>query len=90
MSSSEIVLLSSKGQVVLPKEIRDKLALKKGDVLKIKVDEESKTILLQKSIDPPKEIFANAGTKFSSSLLKESDLIDERKAKSLLKAIGVN
>jgi len=90
MSSSEIVLLSSKGQVVLPKEIRDKLALKKGDVLKIKVDEESKTILLQKSIDPPKEIFVNAGTKFSSSLLKESDLIDERKAKSLLKAIGVN
>ena len=84
------VRLSSKGQVVLPKNARDKLGLKKGDRLKVEVDEKAKRIIMQPSVGPPKEIFVRAGTKLTSSLLKESDEIDEKKIKRLLSAVGVN
>ena len=83
------VKLSSKGQVVLPKEARKKLGLKKGDKLKVEVDERTKSIVMQPSVQPPKEIFIRAGTKITRSMLKESDEIDEKKIKRLLNAIGV-
>jgi len=90
MSTSE-VKLSSKGQVVLPKETRKKMGLKKGDKLKIRVDEETKTILLQPSVAPPKEIFfIRAGTRLTSSVLRESEQLDETKVRRLLKAIGAD
>jgi AbrB family looped-hinge helix DNA binding protein len=38
-SSSSETTLSSKGQLVLPKDTRKKLGLKKGDKLRIKIDE---------------------------------------------------
>lgn len=83
------VKLSSKGQIVLPKDAREKLGLKKGDKLKIEVDEKTKSIIIQPSVEPPKEIFIHAGTKLTSALLKEADEIDERQIKRLLNAIGV-
>lgn len=83
------VKLSSKGQVVLPKGAREKLGLKKGDKLKVVVDEKTKSIIMQASVQPPKEIFVRAGTKLTSALLKESDELDEKKIKRLLGAIGV-
>jgi AbrB family looped-hinge helix DNA binding protein len=84
------VKLSSKGQVILPKVAREKLRLKKGDRLKVEIDEKAKRIIMQPAVDPPREIFVRAGTKLTSSLLKESDAIDERKIRKLLNAIGVS
>ena len=75
---------------MLPKDARKKLGLKKGDKLKIKIDEENKTIVMQASIEPPKEVFVRAGTRLSSSILKESDQLDATKVKRLLKAIGAS
>lgn len=63
--------------------------MKKGDKLKVEIDERTKTIVMQPSVEPPKEIFVRAGTKITSSLLKESDELDERKVRKLLNAIGV-
>ncbi len=89
MALSE-VKLSSKGQIVLPRDARVKLGLRKGDKLKLRVDEETKTILLQRSVAPPREIFIQAGTKITASLLRETDKLDEKKVRRLLKAIGVD
>jgi len=83
------VRLSSKGQVVLPKRAREKLGLKKGDKLKVEVDEKTKSIIMQPSVGPPSKVFVHAGTRLTSSLLKEADQIDEKKIKKLLSAIGV-
>lgn len=84
------VKLSSKGQVVLPKDAREKLGLKKGDKLKVSVDERTKSIIMQVSTEPPEEIFVRAGTKLASAMLKESNELDEKKIKKLLDAIGVD
>jgi len=84
------VRLSSKGQVILPKEVRDKLGLKKGDKLKIEIDERTKTILMQPSATPPSEIFIRVGSKLSGAILRESREQDEKKVQRILKAIGVN
>lgn len=81
--------LSSKGQLVLPKEARKKLGLKKGDRLKIDVDEKTKTIVIRPQLEPPREIFIRAGTKMTGSILEESNKQDELKTKKLLRAIGV-
>jgi len=81
--------LSSKGQIVLPKDAREKLGLKEGDTLKVEVDEKTKTIIMRPRVEPPKEFFVNAGSQATSSILRESDKMDERKTKRLLKAIGV-
>ena len=88
-SSSEVVVkLSSKGQVVIPREMRRRLGLKKGDKLKVEIDEQSKQILIQPSVQPPREVFVKAGTRLTSSILNESRELDEAKVKKLLKAIG--
>jgi AbrB family looped-hinge helix DNA binding protein len=82
------VKLSSKGQVVLPKDARRKLGLKKGDRLRLQVDENTKTIVMQPHVEPPEEIFVRAGTRLTSSILKRSTELDETKVKKLLKALG--
>ncbi|MHB1869061.1 MAG: AbrB/MazE/SpoVT family DNA-binding domain-containing protein [Nitrososphaerales archaeon] len=87
MTASETTL-SSKGQVVLPKDLRAKLGIKEGDKLRVEVDEKTKTIVMRPQIEPPEEIFVHAGTKLTSSILRESDELDETKIKRLLKAIG--
>ena len=88
MSTSE-VRISSKGQIVLPKSARERLGLKKGDKLKLQVDEEKKTILLQRSIAPPDELFVRVGTAVTSELLREGDQMDRKKERQLLKALGI-
>lgn len=55
--------ISSKGQVVIPKYLRDALAIKEGSIVMIeKVD--NKLILIKKPDDPVKELAA-AGDKIS-------------------------
>jgi len=89
LATKSEVKLSSKGQIVLPKDARDRLGLKKGDRLKVQVDERTKSIILQPSVPPPEGVLVRAGTRFTSSILKKSDVIDDRKVKKLLSAIGV-
>ncbi|QJA06304.1 AbrB/MazE/SpoVT family DNA-binding domain-containing protein [Thermosulfurimonas marina] len=49
-SLKEIVSLSSKGQIVIPREVRERLGLKKGDLLEMELEGELiKLKLLSKS-----------------------------------------
>lgn len=88
MTASE-AKVSSKGQIVLPKDFRERLGIKEGDKLKVELDETNKTLIMRPKTEPPKEIFVRAGTKLTSSILKESDELDKTKINRLLKAIGV-
>jgi len=54
---SEYIIVRKKGVIVLPKEIRDKLDIKTGDALKIRIDE--KRIILEK-IDFWEKLFGSA------------------------------
>ncbi len=73
----------------MPKQARKKLGLKEGDTLKVEVDDHTKRIIMQSFVEPPKEMFVKAGSKKTSSLMKQSDKMDEKKIKRLLNAIGV-
>ena len=44
------VVLSSKGQVVLPKEVRDKLGIGPGDTLQVRLEDEA--IVLERAAKP--------------------------------------
>ena len=80
------VKVSSKGQIVIPKEIREKLGITKGTVLNIKV--EGKKIILEAVQEPPKEIFVEAGPELTEKILRESKATSD-KTHALLKALGV-
>ena len=80
------VKVSSKGQIVIPKEIREKLGIAKGSILNVKL--EGKKIILETIQDPPKEIFVLAGSKLTEKILKEAKTTSD-KSQELLKALGV-
>lgn len=44
--------LTSKGQVTIPKEIRDRLGLREGDRLAIELDAQGRVVLRPESRDP--------------------------------------
>jgi AbrB family looped-hinge helix DNA binding protein len=81
--------LSSKGQMVIPKEIREKAGLKPGDIVKLELLEDKK-ILIQPGAEPPSDIFAEAGSAVVEDLLRDSKSEDEVKIKNLLRSLGVN
>lgn len=89
MAVNSEVTMSSKGQIILPKDLRERLGIRQGDKLKLELDEKSKTILLRPRVEPPQEVFVRAGTKLTSSILKDSDNLDSSRTKRLLKAIGI-
>lgn len=80
------VKVSSKGQIVIPKEIREKLGIDKGTVLNIRLD--GKKIILEAVQEPPKEIFVAAGSEITDKILRETKVTSD-KALALLKALGV-
>lgn len=80
--------LSSKGQIVIPKQIREKLGLKPGDRVKLETVEGRKAIL-QPAVKPPKDIFVEAGAELVESALEEATEADKRKIRELLNALGV-
>lgn len=82
------VKLSSKGQIVIPKEVREKLGLKAGDKLKLEV-EEGKRIIVQPSVGPPKDVFVKAGEKLLEETLQEAKKVDEEKIREMLRSLGV-
>lgn len=82
------VRLSSKGQIVIPKEVREKLGLKAGDKIKLEV-EDGKRAIVQPSVRPPKDVFVKAGDKLVEETLREAKRVDEEKIREMLKSLGV-
>lgn len=79
-------VVSERGQVVIPKEIREKLGLRRGTVLKVWV--EGKRVILEPATEPPEEIFVRAGSGVTERILKEAK-ISSNKAAKLLRDLGV-
>jgi AbrB family looped-hinge helix DNA binding protein len=82
-----IVKLSSKGQVVIPKHIRERLGLKNGDRLKILI--EAKRITLVPVTELPEELFVRGSAEAVKEALNEAKRINEKKLVKLLAALGV-
>lgn len=82
------VKLSSKGQIVIPKTIRDKLGLKPGDKLRLEITE-GRGALIQPAVKPPKEVFVRGGGEVVETVLQEAREIDEKKIEKLLRTLGV-
>lgn len=82
-----LLKVSSKGQIVIPEEIRRKLGLQKGSLIKVVVD--GNKIVLVPAIEPPHEAFVSAGPNLVMQALKESKSPDDRKLRTLLRALGV-
>ena len=80
-------VVSKKGQVVIPKQARDKLGLTPGTVLKVQV--EGKRIILEPLQEPPKEAFIEAGSTITEQLLNEAKTTSD-KSKRLLRDLGVS
>ena len=81
--------LSSKGQIVIPKEIRKHLGLKPGDKVKLEVLEGRRAVI-QPAATPPEDVFFRAGEKILSKVLEETHKADEAKIGKLLKSLGVD
>ncbi|MHA1652979.1 MAG: AbrB/MazE/SpoVT family DNA-binding domain-containing protein [Candidatus Thorarchaeota archaeon] len=77
--------MSSKGQIVIPKAIREKLGIGPGSVLKIYV--RGKKIILEPS-PPPPDIFVELGDE-SGEILKETRRTDEARIQRLLRDLDV-
>jgi len=82
-----VVKLSSKGQVVIPKSIRERLGLKDGDRLKLLV--EAKKITLAPLSEFPEELFVKGKPDAVREVLKEARRADDGKLAELLKVLGV-
>ena len=79
------VKTSVKGQIVIPKEIRDALGIKPGSILNIRV--EGKKIIIEPAPSPP-DIFVELGEE-SERILRESRKVDKERIKQLLRDLGV-
>ena len=79
-------IVSKKGQVVIPKQIREKLSLTPGTVLKVRV--EGKKVILEPLQEPPRELFVRAGPEVTEPLLYEAKRTSD-KVKRLLRDLGV-
>jgi AbrB family looped-hinge helix DNA binding protein len=79
--------LTSKGQVVIPKTIRQKLGLAKG--AKLKVGIEANRIVLTAAARLPPELRLQAPNELVERVLAESDRADDQKLRRLLRDLGV-
>ncbi len=82
-----VVKLSSKGQIVIPKNIREQLELKDGDILKVSI--EAKKITLTPITELPEDLFVKAEAETVKDFLSEAKKINEGKLSELLAALGV-
>jgi len=82
----DMTRLSEKGQVVIPKDARDKLGLVSGTVLRVEV--EGKRVILEPVHEPPTGAFVHAGAKITEPLLQEAKTTSD-KAQRLLRDLGV-
>ncbi|MFB0502853.1 MAG: AbrB/MazE/SpoVT family DNA-binding domain-containing protein [Candidatus Bathyarchaeia archaeon] len=82
-----VVKLSSRGQVVIPKSIRERLGLRNGDRLKILI--EAKKITLVPITELPQDLFVEGRDEAVREALSEAKRVDEGKLAELLAALGV-
>jgi len=80
------VRVSSKGQVVIPKSIRDELGLAPGTVLWAKV--EGNRVVLEPARELPAHLFVEAGPRVTEPLLREAKAASD-KVEKLLRDLGV-
>ncbi len=78
--------ISSKGQVVIPKPIREQLGLTPGSRLKITM--ENGRIILIPYTATPRELLVEGNPEAVSEALHRSRGVDERKIEALLRALG--
>ncbi len=82
------VTISSKGQIVIPKKLREMLGLTIGK--KLKVFQENKKIILETEPEvKPSELFVSASPHAVDNAMKTSRKIDEAKIKRLLDDLGI-
>ena len=79
-------VVSSKGQVIIPKRVREALGLTPGTVLRVRV--EGRRVILEPITEPPKEVFVRAGPEVTDQILREAKASSD-KVRELLKALGV-
>ncbi len=84
MSTAKV---SSKGQVVIPKPLREKLGLRSGSRLKVTL--ENHRVILTPFTEPPPEILVEASGDSVSRHLGSLRREDEMKVEALLRALGV-
>jgi AbrB family looped-hinge helix DNA binding protein len=80
------VRLSSKGQIVIPAEVRSQLGLKKGSILTVRL--EGKKIVIEPVEELPQEVFIEAEEDIVDRALAEAKESSD-KAKQLLRDLGV-
>ena len=80
------VKMSKKGQIVIPKKIRDKTGIQEGSVLIIRL--EGKKIIIETLVKPPEDIFVSAGDEITAPIIEEAKKSSD-KAKKLLEALGI-
>mgnify|MGYP000126624230 CR=1 FL=1 len=79
-------VVSRKGQVVIPKPIRDRLGLTPGTVLRVRI--EGKKVILEPLEKPPREVFVEAGPEVTEGILLEAKSLSD-KTRRLLRDLGV-
>lgn len=62
--------VSEKGQVVIPKEIRNKLGLAPGMILEVGIQDGK--VILEPARRPPEEIFIRAGPSVTEPVIREA------------------
>ena len=77
--------VSSKGQVVIPKQIGEKLGIRPGSILKVYV---RRGKIIQKPSPPPPDVMVDIGEE-SEEILRETRRTDERRIRTLLRDLGV-
>lgn len=78
--------VSSRGQIVIPKRVRDRLNLKSGSKLEVKA--EDKKIILKPVPKKELEMFSASEEKVER-VLEESKKLEKERERKLLEAIGV-
>lgn len=82
------VTISSKGQIVIPKKLRETLGLTIGKKLKL-FQENKKIILVTETEVKPSELFVSASPHAVDKAMKTSRKIDEAKIRRLLNDLGI-
>ena len=79
-------VVSKKGQVVIPKDARDKLNLTPGTVLEVQV--EKGRVIFEPFKELPKQAFVQAGENVTEPILQEAKATSD-KTQRLLKELGI-
>lgn len=82
------VTISSRGQIVIPKKIRELLGLSMGNKLKV-FQENKKIVLVAEPEVKPTDLFVSASPNAVDKAMKASREIDEAKLKKLLHDLGI-